>query len=36
MKNAAGAGADTMIYLKRQQELLASLKAIDGLTLMKG
>lgn len=36
MKDAAASGGDTMIYLKRQQEILAALKEIDGLTLMKG
>lgn len=36
MKQAAGTGSDTMPFLRRQQEILAALKEIDGLTLMKG
>ncbi|NUN68816.1 MAG: DNA primase [Bacteroidetes bacterium] len=36
MKLAAAAGGDTMEFLRRQQEILAALKEIDGLTLMKG
>lgn len=36
MKHAAGAGSDTMEFLRRQQEILAALKEIEGLTLMKG
>ncbi len=36
MKNVAAAGGDTMPFLKRQQEILASLKEIEGLKLMKG
>jgi len=36
MKQAAASGNDTMEFLKRQQEILASLKTIDRLSLMKG
>lgn len=36
MKNASVAGDDTIPFLKRQQEILALLKEIDGLKLMKG
>ncbi len=36
MKSASQHGADTIPFLKRQQEILAALKEIDGLKLMKG
>ncbi|MDD8017776.1 MAG: DNA primase [Bacteroidota bacterium] len=35
MKNASLNGADTMSFLKRQQEILTKLKEVDGLKLMK-
>ncbi len=36
MKNASVNDQDTMPFLKRQQEILAKLKEVDGLKLMKG
>lgn len=36
MKNAALTGADTMPFLKRQQEIFSKLKEVEGLKLMKG
>jgi len=36
MKNASLSGGDTMPFLKRQQEILAKLKEVEGLKLMKG
>ena len=36
MKNASVTGQDTMPFLKRQQEIMAGLKEIDALKLMKG
>jgi DNA primase len=36
MKNASVSGHDTMPFLKRQQEIMAGLKEIDALKLMKG
>lgn len=36
MKNASLTGADTIPFLKRQQEILAKLKEVEGLKLMKG
>lgn len=36
MKNASLTNADTMPFLKRQQEILAKLKEVEGLKLMKG
>lgn len=36
MKNASLSGADTMQFLKRQQEIMQKLKEVEGLKLMKG
>jgi len=36
MKNASLNGADTIPYLKRQQDILQKLKDVEGLKLMKG
>jgi DNA primase len=36
MKDASLTNADTMPFLKRQQEILAKLKEVEGLKLMKG
>ena len=36
MRGAASAGADTLPFLKRQQEIHAELRAVDGMKLMKG
>lgn len=36
MRVAAASGADTMPFLKRQQEIHAELRTVDGMKLMKG